>query len=184
MKHLKISLTAFCVVICIFLTAAACGSQAGRNTFKGMEAVDIQGNTVTDEVFKNTELTMVNIWGTFCGPCLKEMPDLAELADEYDGRMQIIGMVIDVGYKDGKVIPENAAETMAQIIEQTGADYLHLLTTESLSELYLSKANTVPETLFVDSTGAILGKSYIGSKDKAEWKAVIEEKLKEVESGK
>lgn len=33
-------------------------------------ADDLQGNKVTNEIFKENELTVVNIWGTFCKPCI------------------------------------------------------------------------------------------------------------------
>ena len=44
------------------------------------ETVDIDGNKVSSaDIFSKHKLTMVNIWGTFCGPCIREMPDLEEL---------------------------------------------------------------------------------------------------------
>jgi 3-oxoacyl-[acyl-carrier-protein] synthase II len=40
---------------------------------------------------------MINVWGTYCNPCLNEMPDLGEIATEYDTEtFQIIGIVCDV----------------------------------------------------------------------------------------
>ena len=44
-------------------------------------STDLDGNAVDNAVFENAELTFVNIWGTFCGPCINEMPDLGELSD-------------------------------------------------------------------------------------------------------
>lgn len=57
---------------------------------------DIMGNEVTNEVFKDAELTVVNVWGTFCGPCIEEMPDLQTLFEKYSGKVQLIGIVGDV----------------------------------------------------------------------------------------
>ena len=34
---------------------------------------DLDGNTVTSEIFENYDVTLVNIWGTFCGPCKAEL---------------------------------------------------------------------------------------------------------------
>ena len=31
---------------------------------------DLEGNEVTQDIFKDKKLTMVNYWATFCGPCL------------------------------------------------------------------------------------------------------------------
>ena len=41
-------------------------------------AKDLDGNTVTEEIFAEKDLTVVNIWGTFCPPCIAEMPELGE----------------------------------------------------------------------------------------------------------
>ena len=39
------------------------------------ETTDLDGNTVNSaDLFAASKLTMINIWGTFCGPCISEMP--------------------------------------------------------------------------------------------------------------
>jgi thiol-disulfide isomerase/thioredoxin len=44
------------------------------------ETTDLAGNTVrSEDIFGENALTMVNLWGTYCGPCIGEMPDLEEL---------------------------------------------------------------------------------------------------------
>lgn len=37
---------------------------------------------------------VVNIWGSWCPPCRVEAPDLAELAREFEGRVQFLGVDI------------------------------------------------------------------------------------------
>jgi cytochrome c biogenesis protein CcmG, thiol:disulfide interchange protein DsbE len=37
---------------------------------------------------------VVNIWASWCGPCIDEAPDLADAADRYEGRVQFIGVDI------------------------------------------------------------------------------------------
>ena len=39
---------------------------------------DLEGNTVTNDIFSQADLTVVNFWGTFCNPCINEMPELAK----------------------------------------------------------------------------------------------------------
>ena len=38
---------------------------------------------------------VVNIWGSWCGPCLEEAPDLARVAREFEGRVQFLGVDIN-----------------------------------------------------------------------------------------
>lgn len=37
---------------------------------------------------------VVNFWGSWCGPCIEEAPDLAAVAREYEGRVQFFGVDI------------------------------------------------------------------------------------------
>ena len=78
---------AVCAGIAVSGLLAACGqssSEAGRQVtvFEDFTAQDLDGNTVDESIFADYEVTMVNLWGTFCGPCLQEMPDLGEISDE------------------------------------------------------------------------------------------------------
>ncbi|HOO28582.1 MAG TPA: TlpA disulfide reductase family protein, partial [Lachnospiraceae bacterium] len=115
--------------------------------FASFTSVDLDGNTVDQSVIADADLTMLNIWGTYCGPCINEMPELGELADEYEGTgVQIIGVPIDV-------YDESTIETAKEIIDKTGADYLHILPTEDLYNILLNNVSAVPTTVFIDNTG-------------------------------
>lgn len=140
-------------------------------------AADLDGNEVTQAVFEGHPVTMVNVWATFCGPCLGEMPDLGTLHDEYSEEgFQIVGIVTDVQEQDGS-LSQSQVELAKQIAEETGADYLHLVPSEDLYSRLLWQVNSVPTTIFVDETGALIGKGYLGSRSADQWRKVIEEKL-------
>ena len=56
--------------------------------FQTMDIMD--GNVIkSEEFYKEKPLTLVNVWGTFCGPCKEEMPDLAKLYEEYKDKVNI-----------------------------------------------------------------------------------------------
>ncbi|MDE7221045.1 MAG: TlpA family protein disulfide reductase [Oscillospiraceae bacterium] len=134
------------------------------------EAADLEGNTVSEDIFSQSKLTMVNIWATYCNPCLREMPDLGELAAEYDAAdFQIIGIVSDVLEGEDQTEVED-------LVKQTGASYPHLLANESLYRALLAGVTSVPTTVFFDGEGAALG--YVtGAKEKEVWEELINELL-------
>ena len=54
----------------------------------------------SDQATDLTRLTgkvmVVNLWATWCGPCVKEMPTLAALQSAYPGRIRVVPVSIDV----------------------------------------------------------------------------------------
>lgn len=57
---------------------------------------DLEGNTVTNDIFSQADLTVVNFWGTFCNPCINEMPELAKWNEEMPDNVQMLGTIVDV----------------------------------------------------------------------------------------
>ncbi|MGO5114073.1 TlpA disulfide reductase family protein [Candidatus Avoscillospira sp. LCP25S3_F1] len=166
----------------------ACGGGSGQETgdgtgvLAGFTAQDLEGNDVDDSIFDNYDVTMVNVWGTFCGPCIQEMPDLGKLAEDYAGKgLQIVGIVSDATDYEGGY-PEETVALAKEIVEETGADYLHLLPSQDLLDRVLSSIQVVPTTFFVDSEGNQLGGIVTGSKSYDEWTALFDKKLEEAKS--
>ncbi|MDO4552815.1 MAG: TlpA disulfide reductase family protein [Bacillota bacterium] len=144
-------------------------------------ATDLNGDPADQSIFDGYELTMVNVWATFCGPCLQEMPDLGELAEEYsDQGVQIVGLVADVLESDGTISQEQV-DLAREIVTETGANYLHLLPSEDLYGI-LAQCQFVPTTFFVDSEGKQVGRAYVQAMSKSQWKEVIQSVLAEMES--
>jgi len=141
------------------------------------EATTTEGETWNSDKFANSKLTMLNVWGTYCSPCLNEMPDLGEIATEYDASyFQLIGVLCDVMEEDD----EKNLETARSLIEQTGANYPHLLLNESLYVSFMGAVSAVPTTFFVRQDGSLIG--YLtGAQSKENWKALIDQLLAESE---
>lgn len=134
----------------------------------------LDGEEATEEIFTQADLTMVNIWGTFCGPCIAEMPDLGDISREYaDKGFQIVGILCDV--------MESGDETALEIVGETKADYTHLIASEDLTMNVLQYVSSVPTTVFVDKDGNMVGEVYAGSRSKTEWELIINQYLAEVQ---
>ena len=132
------------------------------------------GEEITQSIFENADITMVNIWGTFCNPCIEEMPYLAEISKEYELKgLQVVGIISDV------IEPNDA--TAQEIINLTGADYTHIVLSEDLYNNFLYQIQSIPTTIFVDKNGNWVGDVVIGARDKQQWTAIVEEILKEVQ---
>ncbi len=100
---------------------------AKNGILSSFTATELYGTKVDESILADYELTMVNVWATFCGPCLREMPDLGELAAEYESRgVRIVGMISDVLDSSGNIDATQVA-TARDIVTQTQADYLHIL---------------------------------------------------------
>ncbi len=143
--------------------------------FKSFSTYDLSGNVVTQDILTKADLTVLNIWGTYCGPCLREMPDLGTLAGEYqDKGVQFIGIPVDV-------TDEETAKKAAELVVSTKADYTHLLPNQDLYDIVLKDVYAVPQTYFIDSTGTIIG-SVTGSKSKEKWQKLIDEQLSQLKT--
>lgn len=155
-------------------------SQNDNPSLSAFTTTDIDGNKVTQDIFKDHDLTMVNIWATFCGPCLREMPELGEINTEYaDKGFQIVGIVTDVITNDG-TISASQIETAKYAIEETGASYKHLLPSMDLLMGPLQEASVVPTTIFVDKEGKQVGEIQTGARSKEDWEVIIKDLLEQV----
>ena len=74
---------------------------------------------------------------------------------------------------------QETLDAAAALIQETGADYTHLLLNESLYYALLTEVSAVPTTFFVDENGTILN-TVVGAKEKADWEALIDGYLAEL----
>ncbi len=167
-------------LLCVFtlVCLSACGSddvstEVGDGILSSFSAESLEGEICDQSVLKGKKVTMVNVWGTFCGPCISEMPDLGKLHEKYaDSGFQVVGIAVDITDMNLNKIPKKVAEAK-EIVETTGADYLHLIPSSSLNDALLADVQAVPLTVFVDENGNQIGTEYLGSRSMAEWESII-----------
>ena len=149
------------------------GAKAAPATkFPAFQTVDLQGNAVSQDIFKSKKVTVINIWGTFCPPCVEEMPELGKWAKEMPENAQIIGIVCDAeNEKDEKI-----AADAVKILTKADASFLNLMPSKEIFG-YLEEVTAVPTTIFVDAEGNILGSPVVGANVPA-YKKRLEEYLK------
>lgn len=159
-------------------TDGAAGEGAGNLGKFSME--DINGSAYTEELFADHDLTMVNVFTTWCTPCIREIPDLEKLHKEMEGQgVGVVGIVLDAIGSSGKV-DEKAVEKAKILAEKTGAAYPFLIPDEGYLGGRLAGIAAVPETFFVDKDGNIVGETYSGSRSFEDWKGIVEKELEGV----
>ena len=138
---------------------------------------DVNGETYTQEMFADHDLTMINVFTTWCSPCIREIPDLEKLSKEMEGQgVQVLGIVLDIaGNAD-----EETIEKAKLLAEKTGAAYPFLIPDAGYLNGRLAGISAVPETFFADKEGNIVGETYSGSRSFEDWKGIVEKELEGV----
>lgn len=144
------------------------------------ETTGIDGKIYTEKVFSDYDLTLVNIFTTWCSPCVKEIPELQELYKEMkDKGVGVAGVVLDTTDEKGNQ-DEEAVKKAGILQEKTKAEYPFLIPDTTMMNGRLQGISAFPETFFVDKDGNIVGDTYTGSHTLDEWKEIVEKELKNV----
>lgn len=121
----------------------------GGETFTQFSTNDLNGNPIDQSFFQNKKLTLVNLWASYCGPCIEEIPHLQELSQLYEDDFQVLGILSDGNN-------ENSLLAGKKILEESNVTYPNMIIEENTSEQLFSHFNYVPVSLFVDENGVIL----------------------------
>lgn len=152
-------------------------AQSETNELGEFSMEDINGETYTQEMFAGYDLTMINVFTTWCSPCVSEIPDLEKLDREMeDQKVQVVGIVLDIGGS----ADEETIEKAKLLAEKTGASYPFLIPDAGYLNGRLAGISAVPETFFVDKEGNIAGETYSGSRSFEDWKSIVEKELEGV----
>lgn len=143
------------------------------------DTIDLEGKKVTADILKDYDVTMINVWATWCGPCRAELPEIAKLYENFKERgCNVIGITGDVSPNEQK-----ALETAKKLIADAGCKYTVLQYNDTLKTI-LKQLIAWPTTIFVDKKGNIIASSpddvIIGSRDLEQFTEAMEKALKAV----
>ena len=89
---------------------------------------------------------VVNVWGSWCGPCKEEMPYLRSFYDKAKGKVALIGVdVEEATFDDGRLF-----------VERNGIVWPNLYDPDGRSRKYFGLG--VPVTWFIAADGSVAGK--------------------------
>ena len=156
-------------------------SNAGDSTTVGkFETKGVDGKDYTEKVFSDYDLTLVNIFTTWCSPCVNEIPELEKLYEEMKEKgVGVVGVVLDTVGDDAKQ-NEDTVKKAGVLQEKTKASYPFLVPDSTMMNGRLNGISAFPETFFVDKEGNIVGETYSGSHSLDEWKEIVEKELENV----
>jgi thiol-disulfide isomerase/thioredoxin len=149
----------FIIAIALLLFFGLFAGMACAETFTfpyAFSARNLDGTEVTEESLGEKELFFVHYWATWCGPCVREMPDLAAITQKYGERVGFIALLDD--YSDSR----NAAARITRgagvsftMVDANHRDFSRLL--------QMLQSGYVPTTILIDKNGKIVGKQIIGA---------------------
>ena len=88
--------------------------------------------------------TVINLWGSWCGPCRDELPLLQELADAAGDRVRVLGIISKDGVPQAESFAADAGVSFPSAFDGEG---------ELMADLGL---NVLPYTAFLDAGGRLV----------------------------
>ena len=144
-------------------------SQGELQSIPDFSAEDIEGNKIDNSIFKENKVTLVNVWATWCGPCVNELPEIQKVYSELkDQGIGVVGIVAD---------GNDAKDTAKELIELDSLTYKMIIPDSNLEKKLISTLRGFPTSYVVDSEGKILGMK-LGGMNAEGFKAFIEQYAK------
>ena len=140
----------FCLLLILAMTASIALAEGGLTDFV---TTDIEGHTVTQDIFADYDLTVVNIWATWCGYCLDEMPELSQLKTMLPDNVNFITLCEDAS-ADLKLAGD--------ILRSSGANFQTLVVNEAIYDQFLYQVYAFPTTYFLNSEGMPVVQPLVG----------------------
>lgn len=143
-------LLATCLLLCAL---SGCEDKSGTEdnitgSLASFTARTLDGGTFTQDDILSKDVTIINFWGTFCSPCIAEMPALAAYAKALPEHVQLITVCTD-----GAGDPAGAKE----ILDKAGFTGVTLISGDGDLASLVGTVEFVPTTVLVDSQGQVTG---------------------------
>ncbi len=116
-------------------------------------------DTVEEFVEANQgKVVVVDIWSTYCAPCMKEFPRLIELQEKYGEQIACVSFNINyAGLPDQT--PETDLEFIEPFLKRHGNTVHHIVSTVTDEKIYAQlEFYAIPAVLIYDTTGTLTDK--------------------------
>jgi thiol-disulfide isomerase/thioredoxin len=129
------------------------GASGGTVSFS---TADVYGNPFDSaSLFAQSEITLVNVWASWCPPCKAELPELEQISRRLgEKNCAMIGILYDAG--DGSGLEDGIA-----VMEEAGVTFPVLVPDEGVFASFPIYA--FPTTFYVDRDGNLVGEPVVGA---------------------
>lgn len=141
-------------------SAQSAGSdQADRNSAAALGSLahftagTLDGGSFTQDDIGAKDVTVVNFWALSCGPCIVEMPDLAEFAGALPDNVQLVTVCLD---------GSGSEEAVREVLDRAGFQGITIIAGDGDLGALANNLMYTPTTVFADSEGSLVGSAVIG----------------------
>ncbi len=133
----------------IFAIACAAQAETAVPAQVGALAPDFEAETLEGGLFRLSDcrgkVVLLNIWATWCPPCVSEMPDIQALSEAYPEDLVVIGVSVDENRED--------VETF---IAENGYTYRFAMDPDYQISGVLYPTYYIPNSVFIDPKGIVV----------------------------
>ena len=123
---------------------------------KSFTAGTLDGGVFTQEDIAAKEITVVNFWAMTCGPCIVEMPDLADFAGALPENVQLITVCLDGSGNE---------EAVREVLKEAGYEGVTIISGDGDLAALAANLMYTPTTVLADAQGNLAGDAIIGRQE-------------------
>lgn len=164
---------------------ACCGGSASSGnadsdmqSFPAFTGSNLDGGSVSSDIFAENSVTVVNFWFSSCAPCVGELPELNALNEEL---MEKGGAVIGINTDTLGGSSDSISEAK-KILGKQGALYRNLYFDDASKDAidFANSITAFPTTYLVDRSGNIIGEPLRGSIDNEASMKMLKEQIDKI----
>jgi len=136
------------MLLALMMIGSAAFAQSLNIAQVGAPALDFELKMIDGETFKLSDhlgkVVFLNIWATWCGPCVMEMPDIEKLANTYPDDLVVLGVSCD-----------ESEDAVKAFVEEQGYTYNFAWDGTYLVSGLLYPSYAIPNSIFIAPDGTI-----------------------------
>jgi len=117
--------------------------------------VSMQGDTIRLTDYRGKSCVLLDFWASWCGPCIKGIPDIKSIYNEHNKNLTIIGISLDQNKEKWlNAINKHQIGIWYQILSNYVLDNNYFVNEMNISEIYNVKI--IPTYVFIDKEGKVI----------------------------